>query len=953
MSGPRIPVSTYRLQFNQHLRFSDAKDMVAYLHELGITDLYASPLLQAKRGSMHGYDVADPSHLNSELGTDEEFDGLVRELQQHDMGLLLDIVPNHMAATSENPWWMDLLEDGPRSAFASHFDVDWHPPSRSLENRVLLPILGRPYAQALEGRELRLTYGRSGFFLNYFDFTLPIATRSYGRLLGYRQDRLERVVGSDAPTWLEFQGILAAITQIPSPGSAPAEAPGERRQHREAVKERLWSLYTGSPEVKRFVDGNVRLFNGRKGVRSTFVLLDQLLSDQAYALAFWRTANQEINYRRFFTINDLVGLRVEDPMTFEAIHSVVLRLATKGMVTGFRVDHIDGLRDPVGYLRRLQERTHPEPGARPKDFYVVVEKILSSGETLPAEWPVHGTTGYDFLNSVNGLYVDASNLPVLEEIYSRFINERVHYRDLVYRKKKQVMDSVLAVEMRTLGRYLSVLAAHDRYARELVRGELTQSLVETTACLEPYRTYIRGFEIRTQDRSAIERALREAQRRNPSMDAACFRFVREVLLLQPGPHLWPEEREARLAFVMTWQQFTGPITAKGVEDSALYVYNRLISLNEVGSSPDSTDLSLASFNQVMQVRHEKWPFSMNATMTHDAKRSEDVRARINVLSELPQEWERHLNDWSAWNACKSRKVKGIRAPERNEETLLYQTLLGSWPVEDIACACYIHRIQDFMIKAVREAMVHTRWTIPNLEHEQALVDFVHAILRESPENRFLQDFKPFARKIAYHGALNSLSQLVVKLASPGVADFYQGTESWDLRLVDPDNRQPVNFHQRREMLASLEHGSATLANLLANWEDGRVKMYVMKHGLQFRKSHASLLLKGDYFPMQVEGPHQDCVIAFARRFRGDWSLVVVPRFTSRLFGADGRLIPVNPGEETRVVLPKEAPKQWFPIFEDQGQTLESTDNTLVVGDVFRSFPVALLCNTHKAPHEED
>ena len=953
MNGPRIPVSTYRLQFNQHLRFNDAKDLVAYLHELGITDLYASPLLQAKRGSMHGYDVADPSHLNSELGTDEEFDSLVRELQQHDMGLLLDIVPNHMAATSENPWWMDLLEDGPRSAFASHFDVDWHPPSRSLENRVLLPILGRPYAQALEGRELRLTYGRSGFFLNYFDFTLPIATRSYGRLLGYRQDRLERVVGSDAPTWLEFQGILAAITQIPSPGTAPAEAPGERRQHREAVKERLWSLYTGSPEVKRFVDGNVRLFNGRKGVRSTFVLLDQLLSDQAYALAFWRTANQEINYRRFFTISDLVGLRVEDPMTFEAIHSVVLRLATKGMVTGFRIDHIDGLRDPVGYLRRLQERAHPEPGARPKDFYVVVEKILSSGEALPAEWPVHGTTGYDFLNSVNGLYVDASNLPVLEEIYSRFINERVHYPDLVYRKKKQVMDSLLAVEMRTLGRYLSVLAAHDRYARELVRGELTQSLVETTACLEPYRTYIRGFEVRTQDRSAIEKALREAQRRNPSMNAACFRFVREVLLLQPGPHLWPEEREARLAFVMTWQQFTGPITAKGVEDSALYVYNRLISLNEVGSSPDSTDVSLASFNKVMQVRHQKWPFSMNATMTHDAKRSEDVRARINVLSELPQEWERHLNDWSAWNACKSRKVKGIRAPERNEETLLYQTLLGSWPVDDTACACYIRRIQDFMIKAVREAMVHTRWTIPNLEHEQALVDFVHAILRESPENRFLQDFKPFARKIAYHGALNSLSQLVVKLASPGVADFYQGTESWDLRLVDPDNRQPVNFHQRREMLASLEPGSATLANLLANWEDGRVKMYVMKHGLQFRKSHASLLLKGDYFPMQVEGSHQDCVIAFARRFRGDWSLVVVPRFTNRLFGADGRLIPLNPGEETRVVLPKEAPKQWFPIFEDQGQTLESTDNTLVVGDVFRSFPVALLCNTHKARHEED
>jgi (1->4)-alpha-D-glucan 1-alpha-D-glucosylmutase len=948
MSELRIPVSTYRLQFNQHLRFSDAKELVRYLHELGITDLYASPLLQAKRGSMHGYDVADPSHLNAELGTDAEFDALVQELQAHGMGLLLDIVPNHMAATSENPWWMDLLEDGPRSAFASHFDVDWHPPSRSLENRVLLPILGSTYAQALEGRELRLTYGQSGFFLNYFDFTLPIATRSYGRLLGYRQDRLERTLGPEAPAWQEFQGILAALAQIPAPGSAPAEAPGERRQHREAVKERLGSLYTRSPEVKRFVDGNVRLFNGRKGVPSTFLLMDQLLSDQAYALAFWRTANQEINYRRFFTISDLVGLRVEDPMTFEAIHSVVLRLATKGMVTGFRVDHIDGLRDPAGYLRRLQERAHPEPGARSKDFYVLVEKILSVGEALPADWPVHGTTGYDFLNALNGLYVDSSNLSALEDVYARFINERIVYADLAYRKKKQVMDSLLAVEMRTLGRYLSVLAARDRYARELARAERTHSLVETTACLEPYRTYIRGFEVRAQDRSAIEKALREAQRRNPTTDIACFRFLRDVLLLQPGPHLLPEEREARLAFVMTWQQFTGPITAKGVEDSALYVYNRLVSLNEVGACPQCTHLSLAGFNKFMQLRHQKWPFGMNATMTHDAKHAEDVRARIHALSELPQEWERCLNNWSEWNESKCRRAKGVRTPERNEETLLYQILIGSWPVAEAPCACYTRRIQDFMVKAVREAMVHTRWTIPNLEHEQAVIDFVQAILEDSPENRFFQDFRSFAEKIAYHGALNSLSQLVIKLASPGVADFYQGTECWDLRLVDPDNRQPVDFLKRKEMLRSLSDERLLLTDLMTNWRDGGIKMYVTKRGLQFRKMHASLLLKGDYVPVEVQGPQKDCVIAFARRHRGDWSVVVVPRFTTRLVKADGRSIEPEAWGETRVVLPKEAPKHWVNIFADQRMhTVESSDNTLLLSDMLRTFLVAMLTNAHE------
>jgi (1->4)-alpha-D-glucan 1-alpha-D-glucosylmutase len=554
MSGARIPVSTYRLQFNRQLRFTDAKALVPYLSQLGITDLYASPLLQAKSGSAHGYDVADPTHLNPELGTNEEFDDLVRELQAHGMGLVLDIVPNHMAASSENPWWMDLLEDGPRSTFASHFDVDWHPPSRSLDNRVLLPILGRPYAEALELRELRLTYARSGFYLLYFDTTLPVAARSYNRLLGYRQDRLERTLGLNSPAWQEFQGIQAAVAQIPAPGNAPAEVAAERRQHREAIKERLWLLYTSSPEVKRFIDGNVRLFNGRRGIPGSFLLLDQLLSDQAYVLAFWRTANQEINYRRFFTISDLVGVRVEDPIAFEAIHSVALRLAAKGMVTGFRVDHIDGLRDPLGYLRRLQERVNPDAGSRTREFYVVVEKILSPGESLPAEWPVQGTTGYDFLNAVNNLFIDSGNLIALQDAYAHFIQQRISYPDLVYEKKKQVMASMLSVEMRTLGRHVGLLAAHDRYARELSRADLGRALVETTACLEPYRTYIRGFEIRSQDRLAIDLALSQAQRRNPAIDPACFRFLREVLLLQSGPHLLPEQREARLSFVMTWQR---------------------------------------------------------------------------------------------------------------------------------------------------------------------------------------------------------------------------------------------------------------------------------------------------------------------------------------------------------------------------------------------------------------
>ena len=943
MAGTRIPVSTYRLQFNPQLRFSDAKALIPYLHSLGITDIYASPLLQAKRGSPHGYDVTDPSHLNSELGSDEEFDDMVRELHAHEMGLLLDIVPNHMAASGENPWWMDLLEDGPRSVYASHFDVDWHPPSRSLENRVLLPILGRPYAEVLEEREILLSYTQTGFFLNYFDFTLPVAVRSYGRILGYRLDRLQRTLGVDSSELQEFQGILAAVAQIPSVASASLVTAGESRQHREAIKERLGRLYTSTPEVRRFVDGNVRLLNGKRGAPSTFLLMEQLLAEQAYELAYWRTANEEINYRRFFTISELVGVRIEDPITFEAEHSVVLRLASKGMVTGFRIDHIDGLRDPLGYLRRLQERLHAgQNNGRTKDFYVVVEKILSEEESLPTEWPVHGTTGYDFMNALNGLFVDASNMPAVENAYAQFIREHIHYPDLAYRKKKQVMDSLLSVEMRTLGRYLSVLSEQDRYARELSRDELTRALVETTASLTLYRTYIRGFELKPQDKLAIENAVQEAQRRNSAIKPEYFHFLLEVLLLQPGPHLLPEQRESRLAFVMVWQQFTGPITAKGVEDSALYVYNRLIALNEVGGTPDSEGVAVEKFHEVVRTRRSKWPFTLNATMTHDAKRGEDVRARINVLSELPQEWERCLENWSRWNDSKCRIVKGVRSPERNEETLLYQILIGSWPGPDLDCVCYIRRIQEFMVKAVREAMVHTRWTVPNIEHEKALTDFVASILTESEENKFLPDFKRCATKIAYHGALNSLSQLVIKIASPGVADFYQGTELWDLRLVDPDNRRSVDFGKRNELLGGLREARDFLPELLDSWQDGRIKMYVTQKGLQFRRDHSSLVLSGDYLPLTAEGPKQECVFGFARRYRGEWGTVIAPRFTTRL--VDQNRLPVGKEvwDDTHVLLPKGAPRRWVNVLTDEKVEVNEGESALALGDALRKLPLGLL-----------
>jgi (1->4)-alpha-D-glucan 1-alpha-D-glucosylmutase len=936
----RIPVSTYRLQFNSNFRFRDALELVPYLRDLGITDVYASPLLQARRGSAHGYDVTDPSHLNPELGTDAEFDALIAELKKYDMGLLLDIVPNHMAASSENPWWMDLLENGSRSPFASHFDVDWHPPSRALDDRVLLPILGKPFAQVLEDGELVVTFESGAFFINYFDFKLPVNPRTYGQILENRADRLVQKGSLDSAARQEFQGLLAGLQQL---AASSQDSLVDRRQVQE-IKERLNRLYTRTPDIKRFVDRNLRTLNGKKGMPSSFALLDRLLARQAYVLAFWQTPNQGINYRRFFTISDLVGVRIGDPAAFEASHAVPLRLADKGLVTGFRVDHIDGLRDPEGYLSRLQDRMRSgsgdaSPPADTHPFYIVVEKILSAHERMPRHWPVQGTTGYDYLNALNGLFVNNEGLAALEKPYREFAHSDLAYDDLVYLKKKQVMATMLSVEMRSLGHYLGMLALQDRYAREIPRDDLTRTLVETTACLPVYRTYVRDFEVSDSDRRFIEFALAEAQRRNPHIDRVAFAWLRELLLLEPAVHVLPEQREQRLSFVMTWQQITGPITAKGAEDSALYVYNRLLSLNEVGGNPASSVESSDEFHTFLSQRQNEWPSTMNATMTHDAKHAEDFRARVNVLSEIPAEWTEIVKRWSEWNSANRTQVSHHLVPEPNEEMLLYQTLVGSWPTCGCSDAKYLERIQEFMVKAGREAMVRTRWTIPNLEHEKALTDFVAAILQPSPQNQFLNDFREFTSRIAFHGALNSLSQLTVKIASPGVPDFYQGSELWDLRLVDPDNRRPVDFNLRSERLRSFSSGASSIPDLLADWRHGAVKLFVTQRALDFRRQHAQLFLKGKYIPLRIQGAHRESVFAFARQYRRSWAIVVVPRLTTRIASEQAMPLGQNAWGDTRIPLPARSPQEWSDIFT---KAPAASGPELAVGSLLSDFPVAIL-----------
>jgi len=945
MPMPRLPSSTYRIQLNQNFRFADTLKILNYLHELGVSDLYLSPVLASRKGSTHGYDLIDPSRINPDLGTEEEFTTLQTELQNRGMGLLLDIVPNHMAANAENPWWMDVLENGAQSAFAAFFDIEWHPHARSLEGRILLPVLGRPFGEALDSGEIHLIYGDGRFFIQYFESLFPVSPRSYHSILNLHAGRLKDSLGEDTPSYHEYSGILSSALDLARADRRVAIAAPEQRLRFESTRDRLRALINTSPEIAKLVEENVAEINGKEGDPASFGLLQRLLAEQNYKLAFWQNLNESINYRRFFTIADLVGVRVEDPLVFEASHGYILRLVSRNPDVGLRIDHIDGLRDPLAYLNRLQERLAADENHAGKESYLLVEKILARGEELPSDWPVSGTTGYDYVNAANGIFVDPEGARCVEEIYSEFIGRRQDFSDVLYQKKKLVMNTLLGVEMRTLGRQLAELAAQDRYARELNRGQLIDALIEVTACLPIYRTYIRNMDIPPVAAKYIEEALAAARIRAPHLNPAAFDFVREVLLLQNPPHVLADQRESRLVFVMRWQQFTGPIVAKGFEDTALYVFHPLLSLNEVGGNPRPSQAeSLEAFYRFLEQRRHSWPGTLDATSTHDTKRSEDVRARINVLSEIPEEWKKHLQLWADLNKRYKEQIDGQAAPDRNEEYFLYQTLIGVWPLDPEKCKNLLERIQAHLVKATREAMVHTRWTRPNQVHEEALQNFAARIL--SPENReFLTDFRQFHKKVAYYGMINGLSQVLLKIASPGVADFYQGSELWDLRLVDPDNRGVVDFEKRITALRDIPEANANdprqVEEIIKNWHDGRIKLYLIRKALRFRHDCADLFHAGEFVPVQSAGCKARNVIAFLRRTTNLTTLMVVPRWLAKF---PGELAQPHDWCDTRVLLPTGSSKTWTSIFSGLQTNADSRDgeSTLMLNDLLKDFPVALL-----------
>ena len=951
MRAARVPVSTYRVQLSRDFRFLDARDLIPYLHALGVGDLYCSPRFRARRGSSHGYDVADPALVNSELGTETDFDALCERLKQYEMGLLLDIVPNHMVASHENPWWMDVLEHGPSSPYAHYFDIDWHPVASKAaflqENKVILPILGDLYGATLENQELSLRLDEEGCFVEYYDRKLPLDPATYPPILERFGEQLLKSLGDSDPAVGGIAELRDSAASIPARTVLDSQALVQRREVAADLKKRLFHLYRDRLEVRLTIDAALREMSGVKGDPGSFDFLHALLSDQAYRLASWKIAYEEMNYRRFFDINDLVCLRVEAPDVFDRRHAAIVQLVREGKVTGLRVDHIDGLHDPSGYLERLQSAL----GVADSDFYVVVEEVLGKDEPLPADWQVRGTTGYDFLNAVNDIFIHPDGLEMLEAVYDGFTGQHLPFAEICYARNKQVMWKLFAGEVRTLGHALGKLAAQDRHARDVPLTELMRALVEVTACLPVYRTYIRGLPISETDRRYLERTLDLARQRTTELEAGshAFAFFRSVLLPEP-PSYARDQLEEYLRFVMRWQQFTGPVMAKGLEDTAFYVHNSVISRNEVGADPlrETPPLDLAGSHRFNERRLAQWPHSMSATSTHDTKRGEDVRARVNVLSELPAEWEERLLRWSRWNKGKKTVVDGQAVPTPGEEVLIYQNLLGAWPLRPEEQEGFRERFRDFVIKAAREAKIYTGWIRHHAGHEDALARFAEAILDQS--DRFWPDFMRFYRKIAFHGALNGLSQVLLKITAPGVPDFYQGSELWHLWLVDPDNRRPVDFRRRVVMLEELRKRADKglpkhLLDLCHNWKDGRIKLYLTDKALDFRRERSSLFLDGGYVPVAASGENADCVCAFVRCREGQWSVTVTPRWTTRLTSADNKSLNHMSWGDTMLSLPEAAPRRWRDILTTElYETTELTDGVrrLPLDVILRLFPVALL-----------
>jgi len=983
VAGRRLPEATYRLQFHKDFTFRDAQGIVPYLRDLGVSHLYASPYLQARPGSQHGYDITNHANLNPEIGTEEDYEALVAALHEHGMGQILDTVPNHMGIGNDNPWWCDVLENGPASPYAAYFDIAWQSsPRPELRDRLLVPVLGDAYGKALESQQVRLGFENGAFTIHYFDHRFPVAPCTYGMVLGQRLDELKVALGEDAPPVLEYLSILSAVGHLPGRTETDPAKLSERQREKEVVKRRLAALASESEPIREFIGRNVALFNGKEGDPSSFDLLDKLLDAQAYRLSFWRVASDEINYRRFFDINELAALSMERPEVFDATHDLIFRLLREGKIDGLRIDHPDGLYDPRQYLERLQRRFVLELAKKAFDagavgggppweevrerlrgelekigpqhplwrpLYVVVEKILGTGEPLPEDWPVHGTSGYEFVNAVNDLFVDPENATPFTRLYYDWGEIDPIFQVTVYQKKTLTLQVSLSSELQMLAFQLDRLAQKNRWSRDFTFHSLRHALREVVAYFPVYRSYISERGVSDRDRRYVIAAVNKAKRGNPAITAALFHFVRDMLLLRYPETATAADHEEQRRFVGKFQQVTAPVTAKGIEDTAFYVYNRLASLNEVGGDPSRFGAPPAELHRFLQDRQAAWPRSLSPLATHDTKRGEDVRARLNVLSEIPGEWKERLERWRRLNEPQRVQAEDELAPDYDEQYLLYQTLIGAWPLGPDDLTAFTARVQAYMLKAVHEAKVHTSWINPNKAYDDAVEEFVARILDEGRSGPFLEDFREFQKRINHYGLFNGLSQTLLRVAAPGVPDTYQGTELWDFSLVDPDNRRPVDYGRRREMLATLKTNVRSAGGdlrglareLVGAKEDGRIKLFVTHLALQCRREFPGLFADGVYVPLEAEGPRKEHVFGFVRGKEGRWAAAVVPRFVTRLAPTTEHLPTGRVWEETVLPLPgSESVRRWRNVFT--GEAYMPSGAALPLTGVLGHFPVALL-----------
>ncbi len=937
-----VPRATYRLQMNRRFTFDDAARLVPYLKRLGISHCYLSPVLKARPGSLHGYDIIDHNELNPEIGGRGAFDHLVHVLHQHHMGLILDMVPNHMGIGWDNPWWYNVLENGPASPYADFFDIDWQPVKPELHGKVLLPVLEDHYGLVLERGLLKVIFdaGTGEFTLGYHEHRFPLDPQTYPTLLTHGIERLQQELGAEDPNLHELQTLIDALTNLPDRHETESEKIAVRLRDQEVLKRQLVRICAVNESIRRFVHAVVEAFNGREGHPGSFDRLDALLARQAYRLAFWRVASDEINYRRFFDINDLAGLSMDNPEVFDRTHRLVMEWISQGQVQGLRIDHPDGLRDPLDYCRRLQEAARvargprggrrnlnptsggDDPSGEPEAIYIALEKILIGDEQLPQDWPVHGTTGYEYAYAATGMLVDQSAEAALERIYNRFVGRKTEFTELLYRCKKMIVHGPLASELNVLATDLNRIAESDRHTRDFTLSRIKEALAEVVACFPVYRTYVTGRGVSREDRRYVDQAIAEARMRSQAIDVSIYDFIARMLLLDFAERTPESVRSSATRFAMSFQQYTGPVMAKGMEDTAFYVFYRLLSLNDVGSDPTRFGRSVAEFHDRNRERAQGRPHALLSNSTHDHKRSADVRARINVLSEVPDRWQVCVSGWNRMNRSHKRRVAGLFAPTKNDEYAFYQTLIGAYPAGDLTGAhidTFRERIERTMIKSVREAKVHSSWININPAYEDATLSFVRAVLSDEREDGFLADFRRFQSKVSFFGMLNGLVLTLLQLTAPGVPDIYQGDELWRYSLVDPDNRRPVDFELRQRMLRELDlqqrepslpqdestDGSeadagsvqalARTRELFASLSDGRAKLYVISRVLRLRAQLPELFGSSEYEALPVRGSLADHACAYLRRHEERAVIVIVPRLCAKLLDFTPGRLPV--GEE--------------------------------------------------------